>query len=241
MNVKVIAVCFAEGRIQHDARFPNHNQDIETKEGKLDMLKQIVTYEMTNDAGVPLDILIVNSDVGFEEGNKWLESIKGKETLNGHIWTVTRDNIGGSFGAYNDAFTGDREKIYDNWLFTEDDIVVGGRDYYRRIMNKYRARKNAGFIALIGLSRHPMGTHAHGGVGFTTREILENIVHNNNGELPHYKGGWDKDKVIEEGEVKFTNFIENKIGKDIITFYELDEWDFKTKLCVPYYNFTDIH
>lgn len=241
MNCKVIATCFSEGRVQTDARFPNHNQDIETKQGKLDMLKQIVWYEIhKNEAGVPLDILIVNPDVGFVEGNEWLKTINGIRTLEGHIYTITRENIGGSFGSYSDAFLKFKDS-YEYWLFTEDDIVVGGREYYRRIFNKFRARKNAGFIALIGLSRHPLGTHAHGGIGLTSREVLSNIVKNNNGELPHFKGSWDKDKVIAEGEVRFTNFIEQKIGKDIIPFCDLDEWDLEKKLCIPYYNFTEIH
>jgi len=241
LNCKVIATCFLDNRrIQLDARFPAHNQNIETSEGILDMLKRIVNFELDNNAGMPMDIIIVNSDVGFVEGNEWLDSINSKETQNGHIIVMRRDNIGGSFGAYSDAFLRFCDK-YDYWLFTEDDIMVGGRDYYRRIVNLMRARKNIGFIALVGMARHPLGTHAHGGVGLTSREILSNIVNNNNGELPYHHGSWDKKNVVEEGEVKFTNFIETKIGKEILVFHDKDEWDFETKLCIPYYNNPTVH
>lgn len=241
MNCKVIAVCFNDNRrIQLDARFPNHNQCIETQEGLLDMMKRIINFELDNDAGVSMDIIIVNSDVKYVAGNDWLDSINGKKTLNGEIKVLHRENTGGSFGAYNDAFLRYRND-YNYWLFTEDDIMVGGRDYYRRILEKMRARKNVGFVALVGLARHPLGTHAHGGIGLTSREILENICHNNNGELPYHHGNWDKPNVVAEGEVKFTNFIEQKIGKDIIVFHDEDVWNLETKLCVPYYNNPTAH
>jgi hypothetical protein len=227
-------------RIQFDARFPNHNQSIETQQGLLDMMKRIINFELDNDAGVPMDIILANSNVGFVEGNDWLDSINGTKTPNGIIRVLHRDNMGGSFGAYNDAFLKFRAD-YEYWLFTEDDIMVGGRDYYRRILEKMRARKNVGFVALIGMIRHPLGTHAHGGVGLTSREILDNIAHNNNGELPYHHGDWNKINVIAEGEVKFTNFIEQKIGKEILVFHDEDEWNLETKLCIPYYNNPTAH
>lgn len=241
MNCKVIATCFLDNRrIQLDARFPAHNQCIETSQGILDMLKRIINFELDNDAGVPMDIIVVNSDVKYQEGNDWLSTINGKKTLNGTIHVMYRENTGGSFGAYNDAFLR-YGKEYDYWLFTEDDIMVGGRDYYRRILEKFRARKNVGFVALVGMARHPLGTHAHGGVGLTSREILNNIVRNNNGELPYHHGDWNKANVVEEGEVKFTNFIESKIGKEIVVFHDEDEWNLETKLCIPYYNNPTAH
>lgn len=240
MNCKVIATCFQDNRrIQLDARFPNHNQNIETQIGLLDMMKRIINFELDNEAGVPLDIIISNSDVGFVEGNEWLNSIHGTKTKNGIIRVLHRDNVGGSFGAYSDAFV-KFKKEYDYWLFTEDDIMVGGRDYYRRILSAFRARKNVGFMALVGLARHPLGTHAHGGVGLTSREILQVVADSNNGELPYHHGSWVKEHVVSEGEVKFTNFIE-KIGKDIIVFHDEDVWNLETKLCVPFYNNPTAH
>ena len=58
------------------------------------------------------DLIIVNSDVGSEQGNKFIQELNNKKINDGKILTFTRKNIGLSYGAYSDAFLKFRE-FYD--------------------------------------------------------------------------------------------------------------------------------
>jgi hypothetical protein len=230
MNAKVIASSFLGERAQRiKTAFPQHAQHIGRPEDVIEMLDEVLQYEQEVDAGVPVDTFLVLN--GESHYNYAMREWDGRPTWNGTIRVLQRPNVGGSFGAYNHAFQQFKD-TYDYWLFTEDDIVVGGEKYYKRLLEAFDAEPDMGFLALIERANHPLGVHAHGGVGLSRKDVLEQLP-----ELPHYKGeGWDKEKIIYEGEVPFTNEI-TKLGYSIGEFCPKKDWDFENKLCLPYYDF----
>lgn len=236
MNCKVIATSF-EGRreIRTNSMFPQHNQHIKCTEDILKMLKNVVATEDEFDAGVPMDTILVVSGNSYKEGVDYVLSLDGQKTRNGIIRSFVRENVGGSFGAYSDAFN---KYDYDYWLFTEDDILVGGDKYYKKLIRKFektKSHRGVGFVALIRcVENHPLGIHADGGVGLSHKSVLGK-VNKKWGCLPHHKEeGWDKTAIIREGEVAFTNAIYD-IGYEIIVYLDRPRWDLENKLCKPYF------
>lgn len=232
MNAKVIASSFlGERQVRKSGGFPMHAQLNETPEDILAMLTNVLSYEKTLEAGVPVDTIVVLN--GHSPFNVEIQSRFPEFTF------LERENIGGSFGAYSHAFITFEDK-YDYWLFTEDDIVVGGPDYYKRLLDTFQAEDDMGFLALIERVRHHLGTHAHGGIGLTSTKVLRELAEPRD-SLPHYRGeGWDKDKIIRFGEVPFTNEILN-LGYTIGEFCPAKEWNYEKKLCTPYADFHEIH
>lgn len=229
---KIIACTMIDGRdYRNTVSYPAHNQVEDTKELVLEMLKKLVALEMTQEAGVPMDIYIMNNDVEYELGNDWLNSIHGSKTKDGHIYVIHRANNGGSFGCYNDAYVKLRSK-YEWFLFTEDDLFVFGDNYYKKLITKFNEYR-VGFLALIGIGHRDDNAHAHGGVGLTHRDILDQVF-TVYGKLPHAKEAFSKASAIRDGEIPFTNVI-NKMGYKL-QVYGSDEWD-KDNLLLPYYNF----
>lgn len=227
-HLKVIAVSYNPDR---DTRvkcvWPDHNQDVHTWDEHEDMFKKIIEIEQTYDAGVPVDTLIVqNGDCkGFFD---YLDNAPSK---NGKFIVRSRPNIGGSFGAYSYGY---ENFPYDTYLFTEDDLLVLGDNYYKKTLEKMKDT-GADFVALLGI--HNTGRfpeHAHGGIGLAKREALDVIAED--GELPYYKGEWLKPAVITFGEIPFTNnFL--KAGKKMI-YYGTEGWSLDN-LIIPYFNITD--
>lgn len=249
MNVKVIATCFRSGReVREDSKvvFPAHRQNHIKPEQVLEMLKDIVALELIDDAGAPMDVIIVNNDNSFEEGNQYIESINGLKTKNGKIIAYTRPNIGWSFGAFSDAFLKYRQD-YMYWVFTEEDIVVTGEHYFKRLIDRWEeiegVRVPIGYLALVGVIKHTYGIHCGGGIGFTTRNVLNKLVEKF-GHLPHHTSEEDPDlslqgnrqKAILNGEVAFTNEI-YKQGFILLDFGPNQSWNTSVNLCVPYYDY----
>lgn len=231
MNCKVIATCFNTGReYRGGAVYPYHNQVVDTREGVLKMLADTILYEFNNDPGIGMDLVIVNNYLPFEEGEKYLASINGLKLLRGRIRVITRINEGGSFGAYNAAFQLFKDE-YDHFLFTEDDIMVGGENYYKKIVDKFR--EGHGFVSLVGTCMTVGKEHAHGGVGLSSSHVL-NTVHGP--RLPYYGEGWDKEKVIDQGEIPFTRKILSS-GYSLVEYGDGKTWNLETNLCIPYYNY----
>lgn len=198
----------------------------------MEMLSTIVDYEHKQDAGVPCDIIIVNSS---PEGHEFIRSLEGN-TRNGRIRTFNRDNIGGSFGAYDFAHKECPE--YDYFLLTEDDIVVFGKKYYRDLITTFESYRRMGMLALIDVvENHSLGIHAHGAVGLTKKSVLDDVAKYNGGSLPHHTGAWNKAHVITQGEVPFTRSM-HELEYQLDTFSPVKEWS-PEKLCVPYYQFKD--
>jgi hypothetical protein len=220
-------------------------QDVPTKEGVLEMMKDVVAFEDKYDAGVQVDTLIINNDAGFKEGNDYIESLHGTRTRNGVIKTITRPFLGWSFGGYNLAVQSFSD--YEFYLFTEDDILVGGDGYYKKLIERWVALENLntqpGFLALVNVVNHAYGLHCGGGVGLTTNKILTKLI-TRHGSLPHYNRldnsnhTWEqrREKHILDGEVAFTNKIFG-LGFNLFNYGPNVSWDLENNLCTPYFNY----
>jgi hypothetical protein len=189
------------------------------------MLRFLLDCERSVDAGCEADTLLVyNREPSLENGHEvdWLrrcedllDEADGAETVNGTIKLVSRENVGLSLGAYNHAFTwfGDR---YDYWLFTEDDQVMVGDGTFACAIEQMKANPKIGFVAIVGVStnrQHP--PHVHGGVGVSSRQILNEIKAANasdrhpEGQLPYHIGkGYDNQR--QRAEIRFTNVIHQR-------------------------------
>ena len=204
------------------AGYFTHSQNFVTKESIIELIKLNIEIELKCNPGVPVDLIIVNNDSGWSEGNRFLESINGKELRYGKVHVLTKNNFGRSFGGYNYAFKmlGNN---YDYFIFTEDDIVIG-RDGYASIgIENFHNTKNCGFVAYQGISSKAFNfppeeaLHAHGGVGLTSASVL-NEVFKRYGSLPHADESSSQEytDIIKDGEVAFTNKI-YKLGYQVIS------------------------
>jgi hypothetical protein len=215
-NCKVIATCFAGGReireettILGDPPGPfEHSQNFSTPEKVLELVAYNYELERKVDPGVESDTIIVNNDVGWEKGNKYLESIRNTKIFSGQLVVINRENYGRSFGGYNRAYEIFRRQ-YEYWTFTEDDIMVIGDKYFKICIETFNRKQKTGFVAIQGLS-HSIGLHAHGGVGTTRVDVLD-TVYSKFGKLPHCERNQSQayDDIILHGEVAFTNSIMN--------------------------------
>lgn len=234
-SCKIIAISFAEGRdVRTNVYFPSHNQDAGSSEDLRQMVEDLFSLEIKQDAGVPMDIYLINSDVGYERGNKWLNEINGTKTKNGILYVLHRENIGGSFGAYDFAYRALRDK-YEYFMFTEDDLFIFGDRYYKKAINMFE-KYDLGFLSFIDIEWVRNIIHCHGGVGLTHKKILEQVFRKF-GELPHAKDFWDKPQVIRDGEIPFTNSIHD-MGYELVRF-GTGEWDKKNCL-LPYFDYKRI-
>lgn len=248
MNCKVIATSFSPHRIirrPNDAvlRFPDHYQDIGTQKDALEQIKGVIAFELANNPGVNVDIIIVNSDCGFREGNDYLDAINGTKTNYGTIKVLHKPgNNGWSFGAFAYAYE-ELRNDYEYWMFTEDDILIGGDKYYFEAIEKLNIANDNGFVAMIKVCYHPMGTHAGGGVGLSKTKYLDKVVERA-GKLPHFTGVDDlnldvlrrRAEVIKHGEVPFTNVL-IELGYKIVPFGNQLEWDLNKNRILPYYDY----
>lgn len=194
---KVIATYFGDRKERIDPEriaYPAHLQEGMKDEDVLDMLKKVISAEPK--AGVPLDIIIINNQPDYEPGVKWLETLNRTKSPSGNFITFTRPNIGGSYGAYNFAF---EHTNYDYYIFTEDDYMVIGKDYAKRAIEKFESLKRCGFLAFLGVSNHSWGIHCHGGVGLSSKEVLDEVYKFNNGGLPNSGDAWNYDNIIKGG------------------------------------------
>lgn len=234
---KIIACTMVDDRdYRNTVSYPAHNQVVNTAEGVLNMLKDLVRLETNQNAGIPLDIYIVNNDVGYEKGNDWLNTINGIETKNGNIYVMHRPNNGGSFGAYHDAYMMLRNK-YEWFMFTEEDLFIFGENYYIKAIEEFEKEK-LGFLALIGIGERDDLTHCHGGVGLTSKKILEEVL-TSKGELPHPKEIFNKMEAVRQGEIPFTNVI-YKMGYKLQRFGKVDDWN-QANYLLPYFNYKNVY
>lgn len=220
-------------------KWPSHIQFGYGPPGVLTMLKDQVSIEMDVDAGVECDTLIINSDAGFKEGNEYIENIDGIKTRRGHIHSMTMNNIGGQFGAYNLAYTIWRDH-YDYWMLDEDDIIITGHHYYKNLID--RLGENESCYALIGLVEHPHHPITAGGALLLMRDYVLGNVKSKCGILPHPHKN-DHISRVQEGEIAWTqNLFE--LGYKIVYKGKSKqgvtvEWDYKTDYCLPYREMVD--
>jgi len=219
---KVITTCF-QGRMERPnttmigepSCMCNHSQNFPTEDSVLRLLKLILSEELSVDPGVTnMDTVIVNNNVNWSIGNDWLNSINGTKTHSGKIIILNRDNFGRSFGGYNEAFQ-KYKNDYDYWIFTEDDILINGKEYFSKSILEFESDKEIGFLALQGINNEglygksgPEVVHAHGGVGLSNTKVLNELTEKL-GSLPFADESKSQEyyDIIELGEIAFTNQI----------------------------------
>ena len=192
-----------------------HAQNFPDPESVLELVSTIRELECKVDPGIECDTIIVNNDVGWKRGNRYLASLDGARTLSGVFKIVDRENYGSSLGGYNYAYEKFKH-LYDYWTFTEDDILINGDQWLARCIETFERHEDTGFVAIQGLSK-VFALHAHGGVGTTHVSILD-AVHKVWGSLPHRQRDETQDPIEHTifGEVLFTNII-SRMGRQLVT------------------------
>jgi hypothetical protein len=200
-NCRVIVNCFLDGR-------SSSNNSPTTKEKCLQLLKKVIEYEQNIESDILYDLIIINHNTNYTEGNSYIDSINNTTTKHGNIICLTTQNKGLSFDGYKTAFEIFKDK-YDYWIFSEDDHILYVDNYFSLLLNEYKSHDNIGFLAFAPISDH-MFRHSGGGFGLTTTDNLNEVI-DKIGNLPCLTTGYD----IRKSEVFFThNFI--KIGKELI-------------------------
>jgi hypothetical protein len=235
---KIIAVSFSYPRTYRERTiltgnpplFTLHSQNISNYIDIKNMIMNHITFENNNyNKNIKLDLIFINNDVGFDEGNKWLYTLTELKTNFGLIKVFNRKNKGWSYGAYSYAID-NFINLYDYFIFTEDDVYICGDNYINEAINKFESISKCGFLSFQGLSNTAFEhkgldyLHARGGVGLTSAKILIDIKRKidyfpyyDNNEIESYKN------IILQGEVAFTNII-YKNG------YLLDQISFDKKI-----------
>lgn len=235
MHAKVIVTALNLNRIERGRgeRYPHHPQRKLDMRGQEELWSIIYHIEKNIDGGMPFDSVIICNGV---DAYNWWKKYDGEKTKNGTLKVIGRPNDGGSFGGYNHAY---QYTNYDGFIFTEDDILIWGKDYYKRIVEDHEAQKT-GYTCLIGMSKNPKYTHCHGGVGYTTRNVLNAIV-DENGELPHPKArGWDQTRAVKYGEYPFTHkVLDAGFSLNGLSWNEM-KWTMDN-LLIPYWVLTREH
>lgn len=192
-----------------------HAQVFPDADSVLRLVALVAELERTVDPGRECDTIIVNNDVGWEKGNKYLDSINGSRTFSGTLRVAHRENFGSSLGAYHHAYELFADQ-YDYWTFTEDDILINGHRWLARCVDAFERNANAGFVAIQGLSSH-YALHAHAGVG-TTHVTVLNAVKKAWGALPHRLRHESQEDEMHAvfGEVLFSNII-SRLGFQLVT------------------------
>ena len=98
---KVIATCFLP-KVHIDSTYLvgdplgyfGHSQKSDTPQEVIDLIKFNIEEEKISEPGISRDLIIVNNNVNFENGNKFLEDISGSIIPGGKIICITRENIG---------------------------------------------------------------------------------------------------------------------------------------------------
>lgn len=174
-TIKVITPCF-RGRVAHGGFGLGDRDELQNSEDALKMIRTVLENEKKIDAGSQMDTLIVNNDVGYDPGRKYLDSIEGNKTKNGFFKVLHRENIGRAFGGYNEAFNKYKDE-YDYWIFSEDDLYYCKDGYAKNYIDILNSNQNCAFVATLGIGRADHETkHAHGGQGLTHRDYMEETV-----------------------------------------------------------------
>lgn len=237
--VKAITVCF-KSRNSHGGFDGVDRKELVGNSSALSMVRKVVENEKTVDAGLSMDTIIVNNDTGYEKGFDYLESINNTRSKNGVFKIIHRPNIGISFGGFNEAFKRHKEE-YDYWLFSEDDFCYHKDGYAQHYLGVLSENPNCAFVATLGIGRPTHATkHAHGGMGFTHRDYMEETIpleyhedDGNNkqafkkaGSLPYYREKKDANETRPHciyGEVPFTYSLV-RLGYDICISENPKEW-----------------
>jgi hypothetical protein len=230
--VQVLATYFGDRR-----NYPHNKiQVFEVLERQIHSAQQL-------DTGIDCDLLIVNHDIKDPQVTTYLSSISGTKTKNGIVKVLHRPIVNSdlSFGSYKYAFH-KFENEYDYWFFIEDDILPLRKNYVKEMINVIEGDPQVGFVAALNFkTAHPFSfdeegyiksvghlrwvPHAHGGVGLTSTQILQELRTKNPSYFdtpninqtshPIPEGGYAGDHV----EVEFT--------------YAFSQIDYKLKVYSP--------
>ena len=156
--VKIVCCYFGERRNFHN-----------TPSNIIDFIKINIENEINIDNGINTDVILVNNNIGNIEANEFLNSYDGVKTKNGKLIVETRENFGGSFGAYYYSFLKYKDE-YDYWFFCEDDVLIYEDGYMKEFVNHLNTSLELGFVSLAPISSNPHPTHSGGGCGLTSTE-----------------------------------------------------------------------
>lgn len=215
-------------------RWPFHNQVLNTPELYKEMVRILFEVERDTDPGLDVDSYMVVYKDKFELYKEW-EKYNGQPIKRGIFHVMFEDRNGGNYQMFNEAYQLTKHK-YKWYIFTCDDIMVFGDQYYRKILERWD--KGVGYVALQGggeILPDEVQNHVQGSIGLTSRKILEEVCNINGGELPHHKGEWTQEANIAEGEIPFTNKIHG-LGYRFVNYNDSQEWK-KENLCFPYFNY----
>jgi hypothetical protein len=197
--LKIICCYFGDRRNVHN-----------TPTNILDFIKINVENEINIENEIDTDVILVNNNSGNIEANEFLNSYDGVKTKNGKIIVETRENRGGSFGAYYYSFLKYKDE-YDYWFFCEDDVLIYEDGYMKEFVNYLNTSPELGFVSLAPISSNPFPTHSGGGCGLTSTEKFINsrginyITNTLNSFSPN-----PSYHELEANEVSFTNLYYSK-------------------------------
>jgi hypothetical protein len=196
-----------------------HSQNFTTTKDTIDLLNFQIDMEEKYPPGLDRDLIVVNSDVESQDGNKFIHNLNERKINNGNLISFTRKNVGLSYGAYSDAFLKFRNE-YDFFLFIEDDLITAKKDYLKIGLDKWEQTTNCGFVAFFGLSKVKKGwwekaglnetnaISAYSGCGLSSKTVLNKIV-DQIGHLPHNNKNIDHEESIAKGELGLSKSIIN--------------------------------
>lgn len=200
--------------------------DYYTKWYGTQLVKCLTGYHEHIDAGLDYDTVIIcnrQSDNGFNEAEKLLQSYNDKKTKNGKFIIEFRQNRGISFGAYNHAYT-KYKNDYDYFFFTEDDIIFCEKNWYKNLYYRWKELEldvpNLGFLCAKGIGNKVYtGIHCHGGIGLTSKEILELMI-NTESDCFNWDGN-DYNADHRKGyvaETRFTSRLVREFDKKLFPY-----------------------
>jgi hypothetical protein len=134
-----------------------------------------------------------------------------KAYQDGRLFAYTRENEGGSFGAFADAFA-KMGSFYSWWAFQEDDIFVTDLGVFKEAVEFMKVNPKVGFVSLSPISTSPC-RHSGGGFGVARREALEALCAVNGGRLPVART--NDYPELERAEVAFTSGLP-ELGWEIV-------------------------
>ena len=218
---KVISTCFKRGRVREKTQLAgkplgyfSHSQNFISVDDTIKLLNYQIEMEHEYPPGLNRDIIIVNSDVGSKDGNKFIKNLNNREINGGKILSFDRKNFGLSYGAYNDAFLKFKD-YYDYFLFIEDDLITVKKNYLKIGIDTFEKKPKTGFVAYIGVSKIPRSWWkisglnkknafgAYSGCGLTSKKIL-NEIYQKHGCIPHNTKDIDHINSIAFGEIAFS-------------------------------------
>ncbi len=227
MQCKIIATAFNPKRVVKGPQaWPHHGQVLNTPELYRGLVRKTIELEVNEDPGIEMDTFIMVYEDPDGVWKEW-EQYQGISTKRGKLTIVFEKEDGGGYLLFHKAYKMLREK-YRWFLFTCDDVMVFGQDYFKQILEKWTW--DTGYIGLQGAGE----SHVQGSIGLTHVYVLDQVALNNNGELPHPKGPFVQERNIHEGEIPFTHRI-TFLGLKLYPFNDSEKWD-KNNLCYPYHN-----